>query len=296
MILEGCVLSFVFVVILVVDMKIMVQVFFVLMLLIQKFFMVDEFDLNKMGWMQGFLLLFDCIICFDLVGNMFLCMCYGYSYVCEFVLMCVVWCGDGFVSKLLCVECDISGVLFIDLNGMCCMFVEVFKLIYIDGIFVMYKGKVIYECYFGVFDVYMQYIVMLVMKLFVGMLVVMLVVDGKFDLVVLVMQYVLELKDIVYGDVIVCQVMDMIVGVCYFENYVDLNVDVWVYVCVGGMFLCLVGYKGLDNFYDYLMMLCKEGEYDVEFLYKIVNVEMLVWIVCCVLNKLLVVLLFEWIW
>ncbi|MHA2943520.1 serine hydrolase domain-containing protein [Ralstonia mannitolilytica] len=262
----------------------------------QKPLTADESDPNKMGWMQGFPPPPDRIIRFDLAGNMFPRTRYGYSHVREFVPTRAVWRGDGPVSKLPRAERDISGVLFTDPNGTRRTFAEALKLTYTDGILVMHKGKVVYERYFGALDAHTPHIAMSVTKSFVGTLAAMLVADGKLDPAAPVTQYVPELKDTAYGDATVRQVMDMTVGVRYSENYADPNADVWAYARAGGMLPRPPGYKGPDNFYDYLTTLRKEGEHDAEFAYKTVNAETLAWIVRRASNKSLAALLSERIW
>ena len=262
----------------------------------QKPLTADESDPSRMGWMQGFPPPPDRIIRFDLAGNMFPRTRYGYSHMREFVPTRVVWRGDGPVSKLPRAERDISGVLFTDPNGTRRTFAEALKLTYTDGILVMHKGKVVYERYFGALDAHTQHIAMSVTKSFVGTLAAMLVADGKLDPAAPVTQYVPELKDTAYGDATVRQVMDMTVGVRYSENYADPNADVWAYARAGGMLPRPAGYKGPDNFYDYLTTLRKEGEHDAEFAYKTVNAETLAWIVRRASNKSLAALLSERIW
>ncbi|ATG19935.1 6-aminohexanoate hydrolase [Ralstonia pickettii] len=263
---------------------------------VQKPLTADESDPNKMGWMQGFPPPPDRVIRFDLAGNMFPRTRYGYSHVREFVPTRAVWRGEGPVSKLPRAERDISGVLFTDPNGTRRTFAEALKLTYTDGILVMHKGKVVYERYFGALDAHTPHIAMSVTKSFVGTLAAMLVADGKLDPAAPVTQYVPELKDTAYGDATVRQVMDMTVGVRYSENYADPNADVWAYARAGGMLPRPPGYKGPDNFYDYLTTLRKEGEHDAEFAYKTVNAETLAWIVRRASNKSLAALLSERIW
>jgi CubicO group peptidase (beta-lactamase class C family) len=263
---------------------------------VQKPLTADESDPNRMGWMQGFPPPPDRIIRFDLAGNMFPRTRYGYSHVREFVPTRAVWRGEGPVSKLPRAERDISGVLFTDPNGTRRTFAEALKLTYTDGILVMHKGKVVYERYFGALDAHTPHIAMSVTKSFVGTLAAMLVADGKLDPAAPVTQYVPELKDTAYGDATVRQVMDMTVGVRYSENYADPNADVWAYARAGGMLPRPAGYKGPDNFYDYLTTLRKEGEHDAEFSYKTVNAETLAWIVRRASNKSLAALLSERIW
>ena len=263
---------------------------------VQKPLTADESDPNKMGWMQGFPPPPDRIIRFDLAGNMFPRTRYGYSHVREFVPTRAVWHGDGPVSKLPRAERDINGVLFTDPEGVRRTFAEALKLTYTDGILVMHKGKVVYERYFGALDAHTQHIAMSVTKSFVGTLAAMLVADGKLDPAAPVTQYVPELKDSAYSDATVRQVMDMTIGVHYSENYADPNADVWAYARAGGMLPRPAGYKGPDNFYDYLITLKKEGEHGEAFSYKTVNAEVLAWIVRRASNKSLAALLSERIW
>lgn len=263
---------------------------------VQKPLTAAESDPNKMGWMQGFPPAPDRIIRFDLTGNMFPRTRYGYSHVRELVPTRAVWRGDGPVSKLPRAERDISSVPFTDADGAHRTFADMLGLTYTDGILVMHKGKVVYERYFGALDAHTQHIAMSVTKSFVGTLAAMLVADGKLDPAAPVTQYVPELKDSAYGDATVRQVMDMTIGVHYSENYADPNADVWAYARAGGMLPRPAGYKGADNFYDYLKTLRKEGEHDAEFSYKTVNAETLAWIVRRASNKSLAALLSERIW
>ena len=263
---------------------------------VQKPLTADESDPNKMGWMQGFPPPPDRIIRFDMAGNMFPRTRYGYSHVREFVPTRAIWHGDGPVSKLPRAERDISGVLFTDPNGTRRTFSEALKLTYTDGILVVHKGKVVYERYFGVLDAHTPHIAMSVTKSFVGTLAAMLVADGKLDPAAPVTQYLPELKDSAYADATVRRVMDMTVGVQYSENYADPNADVWAYARAGGMLPRPAGYKGPDNFYDYLVTLRKEGQHDEAFAYKTVNAEVLAWIVRRASNKSLAALLSERIW
>lgn len=217
--------------------------------------MVVQFDLVVFGWMQGVLLLEDKCICYmDEDYFVFFKLCWMVCYFCQLMFIVGVSCGEGVVCLMMCCFDSVLDVVIFILLGVIVLmcWVDVLDVIYIDGIVVLYDGVVVYECYSGCLDVEGQYGVMFVIKLMIGLFGEILVVDGILDENVCVDVIVFELYGSGFGDVMVKQILEMIIGLCYSEDYVDFDVDVWQYVVVGSILLYLLGYCGFISYYDYL--------------------------------------------
>lgn len=199
-------------------------------------------------------------------------------------------------SPLVAQPADIDGVSFKTMAGDDMTWKEMLAKTYTDGILVMHDGKVIYERYFGAGAPHRPHQSMSVTKSFVGTLAAMLAAQGKLDPKALVTKYVPELKDSAYGDATVRDVMDMRIGVKYSENYTDPNSEIWAYARAGGILPRPPGYKGPENFAEFLIGLVKEGEHGKDFAYKTSNAEVLTWIVRRASGKSLAELLHDQLW
>ena len=143
----------------------------------------------------------------------------------------------------------------------------------------LHKGRIVYERYFGVMGPYATHMAMSVTKSFFGTLGGMLVAEGKLDENALVPKYIPELANTAYGDATVRQVMDMIVGVKYSEDYADPKAEVYDHVRSGGVLPRPANYAGPTSFYGFLRTLQKEGEHGQAFAYKTVNTDVLGWLI-----------------
>lgn len=221
---------------------------------------------------------------------------WAFSHTRELVPTATVSRGDGPVSPLPREERDLGPVPVTTLDGQQITFEKALALTYTDGILVLHRGKVVYEKYFGEGAPQRPHIAFSTTKSFVGTLAAMLAAEGKLDPQALVSTYVPELKTSAYGDATVRQVMDMMVGVKFSENYGDPNAEVTTYARAGGIVPAGPGYNGPRSYYDFLVTLQKEGEHGKAFAYKTANAEVLAWIVRRVANRSLADLLSEAIW
>ena len=167
---------------------------------------------------------------------------------------------------------------------------------YTDGIVVLHEGKVVYERYSGCLDEAGQHEAMSVTKSLTGLLGEMLVADGKLDETAKVATIVPELAKSAFGDATIRQVLDMITGLRYSEDYADPDADVWTYSAAGNPLPKPADYKGPQSYFEYLQTVAKQGEHGVAFGYKTINTDALGWIIARVSGKSVADLLSERIW
>ena len=98
-----------------------------------------------------------------------------------------------------------------------------------------HRGKLVYECYSGVFKADGQHIAQSVTKSFFGTIAAALVAEGKLDEQAKVSHYVPELADSGFGNATVRDVMDMRTGIQYSENYTDPKAEIWAHARSGGI-------------------------------------------------------------
>jgi len=133
-------------------------------------------------------------------------------------------------------------------------------------------------------------------KSFIGTIAAALADEGKLDVEALVPRYIPELKNTAYADATVRQLMDMLVGVKFSENYADPKAEVWDYARAGGVRATGPDYKGPRTYYEFLTTLQKQGEHGQAFAYKTANAEVLAWILRRVSGNSLAALMSERIW
>lgn len=262
----------------------------------------DEFldfeasDPGKLGWMQGSPPPPDKIIGRTTPGYMFPRRRWTYSHYRELQPTVNVWRGSGDASEMPRAPREIGDVPFTDADGEVRSWDDMLKRRYADGIIVMHKGKIVSERYFGALDANKPHIAMSMTKSFVGLLAAMLIEDGTIDEAALVPRYVLELEGTAYGDASVRQVMDMLTGIRYSEDYLDPNADVFALAYASGVMPPAPDYTGPDNLYAYLVTNEKEGEHGEVFAYRSSNTQVLAWILVRATGKPLAQLLSEMIW
>lgn len=256
----------------------------------------DASDPAGLGWMQGSPPPPEKIITRTTPGYMFPRRRWTYSHYRELQPSANVWRGSGPATELPSAPQEIGGVRFTDADGEVRTWDDMLKLQYTDGILVMHKGKVVSERYFGALDADRPHIAMSMTKSFVGLMAAMLVDDDTIDEDALVPRYVPELEGTAYGDATVRQVMDMLTGIRYSEDYLDPNADVFVLAYASGVMPSAPGYTGPDNLYAYLVTNDKEGEHGQVFAYRSSNTQVLSWIMVRATGKPLARLLSDMIW
>lgn len=173
---------------------------------------------------------------------------------------------------------------------------ESFYANYTDGILVLHKGKVVYERYFGSLDEAGKHAAMSMTKSLTGLLAQILVTEGKLDENALVSDIIPETAGSAYASATVRQVMDMITGVRYSEDYSDPKADIWIYSAAASPFPKAAGYTGPNGYWEYLQQVKPEGKHGETFHYKTIDADMVGWLVSRVSGKSVAALASERLW
>jgi CubicO group peptidase (beta-lactamase class C family) len=150
---------------------------------------------------------------------------------------------------------------------------------YFDGIVVMHRGAVVYEDYFGEGAPHRAHMLASVSKSFVGTVAAMLVHEGTLDDKAPVPTVLPELKSSAYANATVRDVMDMLIGVVFSEDYADQTAGIWDFCRAGGVLPAPPGYAGPRSFAEFMVTTRQEGPHDEAFAYKTINTQVLSWII-----------------
>ncbi|WP_211474173.1 serine hydrolase domain-containing protein [Collimonas humicola] len=263
----------------------------------------EETDPVMMGWMIGSPPPPDKIIRFSDGGSStFPKTRWSFSNSRQFIPSTVVARDSGPVSLLppdKRADADIDNVSFQPLVGVAPMtWKQSLAANYTDGIVVLHDGKIVYERYFGVLTPEKQHVVMSVTKSFFGTIGAMLVAEGLIDETAAVSEYIEELEGTGFGDATIRQVLDMLTGIKYSEDYTCQDAEIYKHMLAGSMIPRPSDY-GDDKpqtFYEYLETVKKEGDHGKVFAYKTVNTDVLGWVIRRVTKKSVGENLQEMIW
>jgi len=192
---------------------------------------------------------------------------------------------------------DLDDVSFVPLGGNGSMsWAESLAANFTDGILVLHRGHIVYERYFGGLTPHTQHIAFSVTKSFVATIAAMLVHEGALDETAAVPHYVPELSGGGYRDVTIRQLLDMLTGIDYVEDYADDKSSIWSLSRAGGFRPRPAGYAGPDTFYEYIETLQQASPHGERFAYKTVNTDTLAWIMRRVTGQTLCELMRERFW
>ncbi len=218
----------------------------------------------------------------------------------EMVPTAAVWRGNGAPSDLGVaphgLEAAIDALAFEDLQGRKLTWAQSLHHTYADGIFVLHRGRRIYERYCGALQAHRPHACFSITKSYAATLAAMLIHEGALDQAQSVSHYLPEMIGTAYEDATLREVLDMQVGVEYSELYADPKAGIWDYARAGGLRPCNPGYAGPANFYDYLRTLRREGAHGAAFAYKTVNTEVICWVMKRVTGVALPDMLSQRIW
>lgn len=188
--------------------------------------------------------------------------------------------GSGTIPFERAPDSGIDGVTFTPLGGHESMTWQAsLAANYTDGIVVLHHGKIVYEWYSGCLDHAGQHGAMSVTKSVVGLLAETLVAEGALDETATVASIVPELASSGFGGATVRQVLDMITGLDYSEDYADPDSGVWRYAKAISPLPKPGNYDGPDGIFGFLQTVRPEGKNGEAFAYKTVNADAVGWII-----------------
>ena len=212
---------------------------------------------------------------------------WAFSHMRELVPTVAVSRGAGPVSPLPRAERrDLDAVTFTPIGASSPMtWGAAFDANYTDGIVVLHRGRVVYERYGRVLTPERPHIAFSVTKSFVATLAGILIADGTLDDKATVGSYVPEVQRSAFGDATVRQLLDMVTGLDYSEDYADENSPVWNLGRAVGFLPIPAGYSRPATAFAYLASLKKDGAHGERFVYKTPNTDMLGWVLRKVTGK-----------
>ena len=163
-----------------------------------------------------------------------------------------------------------------------------------DSFAVLHRGKLVYEEYFGESGPHVRHALMSCNKSMVGIIAECLVHQGVLDDSALVPAIVPELADTAWGDATVRQVLDMVIAMHFYEDYLDPDSDVWKFMRSTGMTPATS--DSPPTIADYLRTVAEEGEHGEAFAYREPNIFVLGWLVRRVAGQDLASLASELVW
>ncbi len=223
---------------------------------------------------------------------------WAFSHMGELVPTKIISRGDAAVTVLPRNDrAELDAVLFQPIRSKQSMrWDEALAANYTDGIVVLHQGKIVYERYRGALQAQMPHIAFSVTKSFIGLLAQTLMHGGALDEHTLVGHYVPELKTSAFGDATVRQLLDMLTGLQYSENYTDPKAEIWDHSRAGGLLPRPLDYTGPQSFYAFLQTVQKLGQHGEGFTYKTINTDALGWVLRRVTGRSLSNLLSERLW
>ncbi|MDB5954205.1 serine hydrolase [Ramlibacter sp.] len=193
-----------------------------------------------------------------------------------------VWRGEGapstFGESASIGQEAIDTLAFTDLHGRERRFDESLHDTYTDGILVLYRGRRIYERYFGALQPQVPHACFSITKSYAATLCAALVHDGTLDAQQCIPHWLPEMKNTAYADATLQQVMDMQVGVAYSELYADPAAQIWDYARAGGLRPRPPGWPGPGSLHAFLQTLQAEGAHGEAVAYKTPNTEVMAWV------------------
>ena len=121
------------------------------------------------------------------------------------------------------------------LGGVTLTFGEALRQSDTDALVVLHRGELVDERYFGACDPHSRHTMMSCNKSMIGTLAECLISEGILDDTDLVIDLVPELIGSAWTDATIRQVLDMVIGMAFHEDYLDPASDVWRFLRSSGM-------------------------------------------------------------
>ena len=207
-----------------------------------------------------------------------------------------IWRGSGASRTLDLNDAGLEQLTVKSADGRTLNWQEAMEVTDTDGLAVLHKGKLVHEAYFGECGPHKAHLIMSCAKSFAGVLAEMLIDERILDDTALIPQYLPELEGTAWGDATLRQVMDMLIGMAFHEDYLDPSSDVWKYLRAGGMVSGKPQEGEPAHLAEYLTTVKKQGEHGQAFAYREPNINVLTFVIQRVINRDLRDLVSERLW
>jgi len=207
-----------------------------------------------------------------------------------------IWRGPGVARPLELADAGLEHLIIDCDDGRKLSWHDALELTNTDGLAVLHRGVLVHESYLGYCDPHTTHLMMSCAKSFAGVLAEMLIDEGVLDENALIPQYLPELRGTAWQDASLRQVMDMLVGLEFDEDYMNPGSEVWRYLRAGGMVTGEPGEGEPAHLAAYLETVPKQGEHGQAFAYREPNINVLTFVIQRVTNRDLKDLVSERLW
>jgi CubicO group peptidase (beta-lactamase class C family) len=256
---------------------------------------MTENEPGALGWMEGFPPAADKVVRFaDGSYYSWPQLRWSFSHMEQLVPTKIVWRGAGVSRRLPENKRQFDHLVIETTAGSAITWTDMLSNTYTDGLAIMHRGELVYEEYFGACGPHDLHTLMSCNKSMVGTIAECLIHQGTLDESALVPNIVPELAESAWSDATVRQVLDMVIGMKFHEDYLDPDSDVWKFLRSSGMIPS--GPDSPASVADYLPTVMKEGEHGEAFAYREPNIFVLGWIVRRAAGLSLAALASEMVW
>jgi CubicO group peptidase (beta-lactamase class C family) len=149
---------------------------------------------------------------------------------------------------------------------------------YADGLIILHRGNIIYEQYFGGSGPHIRHVIQSANKSIIGIIAESLIAEGRLDANALIPTIIPELQDSAYGNATVQQVLDMLISMDFYEDYLDPASEIWKFHRATGMSPSAEN-EEYEVVADVLPRVKKHEAHGDTFAYREPNIFVLGWIV-----------------
>ena len=221
---------------------------------------------------------------------------WSFSNMQQLVPTKTVWRGTGAATELVVDTLLLDDLQIKTEDGKQLSWQEAIDATHTDGLAFLHKGRLKYEAYFGYCDPHKSHLIMSCAKSFAGLIAEMLIDQGLLEEHALVPKYMPELAGTAWGDATVRQLLDMLVGMEFHEDYLDPSSDVWRYLRSGGMVAGEIPPDQPQHLAEYLATVKKSGAHGQAFAYREPNINVLTFVIQRILGKELQEIVSEYFW
>lgn len=239
---------------------------------------MTEDDPVALGWMAGYPPAAERVVSFG-DGSYYTWpqMRWSFNHMDQLVPTKAVWSGAGASRELPENPRRFDDLLIELADGATLSWAEMLSTTHTDALAVMHRGHLVYEEYFGGSGPHIRHALMSCNKSMVGTIAECLIHQGVLDDRALVPTVLPELAGTAWGDATIRQVLDMVIGMKFHEDYLDPSSDVWKFMRSTGMTPAVADSPA--TIADYLPTIVKEGQHGDAFAYREPNIFVLGWII-----------------
>lgn len=239
---------------------------------------MEDDDPEALGWMAGYPPPADKLVRFaDGTYYSWPQLRWSFNHMEQLVPTKVVWRGSGACRELPAEPHRLDQLDIKLADGSTLPWGDMLSRTHTDALAVLHGGKLVYEEYFGASGPHVRHLLMSCNKSMVGTIAECLIHCGTLDPDAPVPTAVPELADSAWGNATVRQVLDMVIGMRFHEDYLDPTSDVWRFMRSTGM--APPRPEDPATICDYLPTVAKQGAHGESFAYREPNIFVLGWVV-----------------